>query len=147
NGMPRFRNKSNGTIRRIIIVPFNANFNGFREDYKIKEEYIKNEQVLQYVLYKAINMDFEKFDIPAVSEQMLEDFKQDNDPIMDFKCSFFDHFDLEEIPKSIVYEMYKYFCSENGYKSLSTRQFHHQFMKNINKARVNGHRRFKKDEF
>src|SRR5699024_12595049 len=45
NGMPRFRNKSNGTIRRIIIVPFNANFNGFREDYKIKEEYIKNEQV------------------------------------------------------------------------------------------------------
>jgi len=146
NGMPRFRNKSNGTIRRIIIVPFNANFNGFREDYKIKEEYIKNEQVLQYVLYKAINMDFEKFDIPAVSEQMLEEFKQDNDPIMDFKCSFFDHFDLEEIPKSIVYEMYKYFCSENGYKSLSTRQFHHQFKKNLNKAWVDGQRRFKIDE-
>src|SRR5699024_12458468 len=89
---------------------------------------------------------FEKFDIPAVSEQMLEEFKQDNDPIMDFKCSFFDHFDLEEIPKSIVYEMYKYFCSENGYKSLSTRQFHHQFKNNINKAWVTGKRRFKIDE-
>src|SRR5699024_8436253 len=84
--------------------------------------------------------------IPAVSEQMLEEFKQDNDPIMDFKCSFFDHFDLEEIPKSIVYEMYKYFCSENGYKSLSTRQFHHQIKKNLNKAWVDGQRRFISDE-
>src|SRR5699024_221650 len=80
-----------------------------------------------------------------VSEQMLEEFKQDNDPIMDFKCSFFDHFDLEEIPKSIVYEMYKYFCSENGYKSLSTRQFHHQLKKNLDKACVNDQRRFKID--
>src|SRR5699024_8070453 len=89
---------------------------------------------------------FEKFDIPAVSEQMLEEFIQDNDPIMDFRCSFFDHFDLEEIPKSIVYEMYKYFCSENGYKSLSTSKFHHKFKKNLNKALVDGQRRFKIDE-
>src|SRR5699024_8115076 len=76
----------------------------------------------------------------------LEEFKQDNDPIMDFKYSFFDHSDREEIPKSIVDEMYKYFCSENGYKSLSTRQFHHQFKKNLNKAWADGQRRFKIDE-
>lgn len=67
NGMPKFKNKTNGTIRRIVIVPFQADFNGKTENFKIKDEYIKDERVLQFVLYRAINMDFETFDIPKVS--------------------------------------------------------------------------------
>src|SRR5699024_2840570 len=69
NGMPKFRNKGPSTERRLVIAPFNADFNGSKEKFKIKDEYIKDEKVLQYVLYKAINMNFEKFDIPKVSEQ------------------------------------------------------------------------------
>lgn len=127
NGMPKFKNKTNGTIRRIVIVPFKADFNGTVENFKIKDEYIKDESVLQYVLHKAINMDFEKFDIPAVSLQELEIFKQDNDPVLDFKLSVFDEWALEEVPKYIVYGFYKKFCNENGYKHLADRQFHKQF--------------------
>ncbi|MFK4323445.1 P4 family phage/plasmid primase-like protein [Bacillus sp. RC55] len=127
NGMPKFKNKTNGTIRRIVIVPFKADFNGKAENFKIKDEYIKNEQVLQFVLYKAINMDFEKFDIPKVSLQELEVFKQDNDPVLDFKLSVFDEWGIQEVPKYIVYGFYKNFCHENGYKHLADRQFHKQF--------------------
>src|SRR5699024_2455855 len=39
NGMPKFRNKTDGTIRRLVIVPFNANFNGGKENFKIKDKY------------------------------------------------------------------------------------------------------------
>ncbi|MGG1327416.1 phage/plasmid primase, P4 family [Bacillus tropicus] len=127
NGMPKFKNKTNGTIRRIVIVPFQADFNGKEENFKIKDEYIKNEKVLQYVLYKAINMDFEKFDIPKVSLQELEIFKQDNDPALDFKLSVFDEWGIQEVPKYIVYGFYKKFCHDNGYKHLGDRQFHKQF--------------------
>ncbi|PFT97980.1 DNA primase [Bacillus thuringiensis] len=127
NGMPKFKNKTNGTIRRIVIVPFKADFNGTAENFKIKDEYIKNEKVLQFVLYKAINMDFEKFDIPKVSLQELEVFKQDNDPVLDFKLSVFDEWGIQEVPKYIVYGFYKKFCMDNGYKHLADRQFHKQF--------------------
>ncbi|MUK60045.1 DNA primase, partial [Pseudomonas aeruginosa] len=87
NGMPKFKDKTGGTLRRLLIVPFNANFNGIKENFKIKEDYIKNPQVLEYVLYKAINLDFETFDIPDASEKMLEVFKEDNDPVYGFKVN------------------------------------------------------------
>ncbi|PGS61460.1 DNA primase [Bacillus cereus] len=127
NGMPKFKNKTNGTIRRIVIVPFKADFNGKAENFKIKDEYIKNEQVLQFVLYKAIHMDFETFDIPKVSLQELEIFKQDNDPVLDFKLTIFDEWGIQEVPMYIVYGFYKKFCMDNGYKHLADRQFHKQF--------------------
>lgn len=126
NGMPKFKNKTNGTIRRIVIVPFKANFDGNAENFKIKDEYIKDEKVLQYVLQRVINMDFEKFDIPKASLQELEVFKQDNDPVLDFKLSVFDEWVIQEVPKYVVYGFYKKFCNDNGYKHLADRQFHKQ---------------------
>lgn len=146
NGMPKFRNKTKGTTRRLVIVPFNADFNGTIENFKIKDEYIQNEKVLQYVLHKAIRMDFERFDIPKASEQELEVFKQDNDPILDFKLSVFDEWKIPEVPKSIVYELYKKFCKENGYKPLSNRAFHHQFKNHLGNTWVDGQKRFRYDE-
>lgn len=131
NGMPKFRNKTDGTIRRVVIVPFNANFNGKVEDFKIKDEYIKDEKVLQYVLHKAINMDFEKFDIPKSSSIELEKFKQDNDPILDFKLTVFDDWNINKAPKYVVYGFYKEFCSDNGYKPVSNRMFYRQFEKHL----------------
>ncbi len=127
NGMPKFKNKTNGTIRRLIIVPFNADFTGGEENPKIKESYIKDPRVLEYVLHKAIHMDFDKFDIPAASLNELEVFKQDNDPVLDFKVSVFDKWNIQKVPKYVVYGFYKKFCLDNGYKPLSDRQFHKQF--------------------
>lgn len=146
NGMPKFRNKTQGTIRRVLIVPFNADFNGSVENFKIKDEYIKNEKVLQYVLNKAINMDFERFDIPKASEQELEIFKQDNDPVLDFKYSVFDDWNIPEVPKSIVYEFYKRFSHNNGFKPLASRSFHSQFKKHLDNTWSDDSKRFRYDE-
>lgn len=129
NGMPKFKNKSNGTIRRLVIVPFQANFNGESENTRIKDEYVRNKEVLQYVLHKAVHMDFEKFTVPQASLRELEVFKQDNDPLLDFKLSVFDEWEIQRVPKFVVYGFYKKFCNENGYKFLSDRKFHKDFRK------------------
>ncbi|HHM2862518.1 TPA: phage/plasmid primase, P4 family [Staphylococcus aureus] len=127
NGMPKFKDKTGGTLRRLLIVPFNANFNGIKENFKIKEDYIKNQQVLEYVLYKAINLDFETFDIPDASKKMLEVFKEDNDPVYGFKVNMFDQWTIRKVPKYIVYAFYKEYCDENGYNALSSNKFYKQF--------------------
>ncbi|MED0665676.1 phage/plasmid primase, P4 family [Bacillus badius] len=146
NGMPKFRNKTQGTIRRIIIVPFNADFNGSVENFKIKDEYIRDEKVLQYVLHKAIHMDFERFDIPKASMRELEVFQQDNDPILDFKLSVFDEWEIQEVPKYVVYGFYKIFCNDNGYKYVADRQFHKQFKVHLGAEWEDSQKRFQYEE-
>ncbi|MCG1132121.1 DUF5906 domain-containing protein [Staphylococcus epidermidis] len=133
NGMPRFKNKTGGTNRRLLIVPFNADFNSTVENADIKDKYIKNKQVLEYVLYKAINLEFQKFTIPKISSEMLEDYKQDNDPVYDFKRTEFDNWKIDKVPKVIVYERYKVFCANNGYLALSERKFQKSFKQYLSK--------------
>ncbi len=127
NGMPKFKDKTGGNNRRLLIVPFKADFNGLIENVDIKEKYLKDKQVLEYVLYKAINLDFDKFITPKASLDMMELYKQDNDPVYDFKLSVFDEWHIRKIPKYLVYGFYKDFCNDNGYYPLSERKFHRQF--------------------
>lgn len=134
NGMPRFKNKSGGTNRRLLIVPFNADFNGTKENPDIKEKYLADKKVLEYVLHKAINLNFNKFKVPRVSSEMLEEFKQDNDPVYDFKVTEFDNWEIESVPKTIVYSKYKIFCEHSGYRPLSERKFCRSFEAYLGKA-------------
>lgn len=128
NEMPKIRNKTKGTYRRLLIVPFNASFEGTGDDWKIKDDYIHRPEVLQYVLHKAVNMDFEKFTVPDVSKKLLEDYKQENDPLVDFKENVFDQLGVNKIPFYIVYSCYKSFCQENNFKQLSKIKFSKQFL-------------------
>ncbi|MCE4976606.1 nucleoside triphosphatase [Staphylococcus hominis] len=142
NGMPRFKNKTGGTNRRLLIVPFNANFNGAKENPDIKEKYLNNRKVLEYILYKAINLDFKKFIVPQVSAKLLEEYKQDNDPVYDFKVTEFDTWKVDKVPKSVVYYRYKVFCENSGYHALSERKFYKSFNQYLSKNWIEDRKRF-----
>ena len=68
-------------------------------------------------------MDFEKFSIPDVSKKYLDVYKQENNPVYEFKINVFDEWKLRKIPKYIVYGLYKEFCKDNGYNFLSKLNF------------------------
>ncbi|QYA45458.1 nucleoside triphosphatase [Macrococcoides bohemicum] len=133
NGMPKFKDKTKGNLRRILIVPFKADFNGTIENRKIKTEYIKDKKVLEYVLHKAIKMDFENFITPKASVLMMQSFMQDNDPVYDFKVNKFDKwvndYTIKYLPQKFVYAVYEKFCDENNYKPLSYRGFNERLSK------------------
>ncbi|MGO3732068.1 MAG: phage/plasmid primase, P4 family [Vagococcus sp.] len=145
NSMPKIHNKTEGTYRRIVIVPFSANFKGQGDNWKIKDEYIKNKSVLEYVLFKAINMNFERFAVPSESEKLMKDYKQVNDPMVDFKENVFDNLNLNKIPFYIVYGYYKEFCHDNNFQPMSKLKFSRDFetmldndWKKINRKYSNG---------
>ncbi|MBO8942826.1 DNA primase, partial [Listeria monocytogenes] len=129
NGMPKMKNKTNGTYRRFVIVPFKADLKGGKDNWKIKDEYINNPELLQYVLFHAINMDFERFVKPDVSLELMEEYQQENDPILDYYMSEFQHYKSTRIPVSTVYEFYKIFCETNNFKPKSASLFHKHFDK------------------
>ena len=83
NALPNARNKSQGWYRRLCIVPFNADFNGSKEIPEIKNIYLKDRQLLEWVLWKIINIEpFEKFIEPSVVTKTLDNYKKDNDFVL-----------------------------------------------------------------
>ncbi|MFL2137841.1 phage/plasmid primase, P4 family [Desemzia sp. FAM 23991] len=123
NEIPKVRNKTNGTYRRMTIIPFNADFSGQIEDRSIKDEKIHDKEVLEYILNKALQVEFTKFIEPDVVKQRLEDYKQSNDPILEFYTTYLKEADTDRFPIPFIYQHYKIFCDENGFKPVSTRNF------------------------
>lgn len=143
NGIPRFKDKTDSLYRRFVIVNFDADFNGEVENRKIKDEYIKNEQVLEYVLKQALEMNFEFFTVPDSSKQALEEFKIDNDPLLQFKTEVFDdlysHKCISVVPTSVVYELYCRFCESDNINVMGKNKFTKDFGQLLGKS-------FKKDK-
>lgn len=129
NGMPSFKNKTTGTLRRLIIVPFNADFNGEQENFAIKEVYIRDKEVLEYVLYKAINLDFERFSVPGAALEQLKEFEIDNNNVYEFYVNYIRDAKINKIPKSFIHNLYRDFCKENKYEDMSIRMFFKELRK------------------
>lgn len=106
NNLPRARNKTQGWYRRLLIIPFDADFNGQAENRKIKQEYIKNQQLLEYVLYRVLNLEpFEHFTVPKASQKALEAYKEDNDYFYSYVVSVYipkGYHELEQVPLPIL---------------------------------------------
>ncbi|OUZ18958.1 DNA primase family protein [Enterococcus cecorum] len=129
NEMPKMRNRSDGTYRRLIIVPFNAKFQGDGDNWKIKDEYINRDDVKEWFLQEALKLKFDKFIEPDISKDLLEQYKQENDPVADFKASVFDELvasGMRQFPSKQLYEAFCNFCTQNNYKKWTANKFNKQ---------------------
>src|SRR5699024_10689961 len=135
NGLPRIKNKTHGTYRRMLIVPFLASLDSKEVNYNIKDEYIRDKRVLEFVLHEAINMDFKDFSIPTASTQLLVEYKVSNDPVREFVHEDFNQImesnNLDRIPKRTAFDLFKQFCKDNSYQQMGYNNFTKQFEKLI----------------
>ena len=126
NKLPKVRNKSQGAYRRLLIIPFNADFNGQVQDRRIKEEYLKNKIILEYILYKALYLDFEKFSTTKATDEMLEEYKEDNDYLYSFAKDWYVHRKLpevERVPLPLVKIEFNNYLETNSYDYKITGSF------------------------
>ena len=109
NKIPKINNTTDGLYRRLLIIPFLADFNGVKEDPRIKNEFMNDKRIKEYVLYKALNMDFEKFTEPKIVKDMLKQYKADNDYLYSFLQDVYVENNLHEmdrIPVPIIKELF-----------------------------------------
>ena len=126
NKLPKVRNKSQGAYRRLLIIPFNADFNGQVQNRRIKEEYLKNKIILEYILYKALHLDFEKFSTTKATDEMLEEYKEDNDYLYSFAKDWYVHRKLpevERVPLPLVKIEFNNYLDTNSYDYKITGSF------------------------
>ena len=123
NFLPKFRNKSNGTYRRMLIVPFNKSYTAETDNWKIKDDYIKRPEVLEYVLKKALSLNFDRFINPKATQELLEEFKKSNDTIMGFVSEPFAELVSDFLPTTFITAYYKAWCEIEGVLPFSKREF------------------------
>lgn len=116
NEIPPIKDKSEAVLNRLLIIPFNANFTG-KADKSIKDEKLKNKIVLEYILYKALHLDFDKFIVPKAVQQQLESYQKENDSIYSYMFSYIEkEYHLAScVPISFITDDYENYCYENGY--------------------------------
>lgn len=147
NEMPVIKDKSEAVLNRLLIIPFKANFTG-KADKSIKDEKLKNKIVLEYILYKALHLDFDKFIVPKVVQQELEKYKSENDSVYSYMLQYIDndYHNISCIPISCITEKYEEYCEDNGYKPRQRigKQFethlNNKFKNNNYKYEIKNHR-------
>lgn len=116
NEIPLIKDKSEAVLNRLLIIPFKANFEGAKDE-SIKDEKLKDKRILEYILYTALNLEFDKFIVPKAVQQQLEVYKQENDSIYNFMLSYIDegYHRVSCVPISFITNDYENYCYENGY--------------------------------
>ena len=112
NEILRFKDKTGSMARRELIIPFSKSFTGAERKY-IKTDYIARTEVLEYVLFKALNMNFYDFSEPQACKDALIDQREMNDRIRQFWVEVKDQFVWDLLPREFLYDLFKGWVKKN----------------------------------
>lgn len=123
NDLPAFKDNSGGFKRRAIIIPFNR-IPDFNERFSLKEIY----REIPAFAYKCLRAFWEAHGQQALEtspamDKLRSDWEGTNNHVMEFVD---DCCTIEKDARSkkvYVYQAYRSFCQDNGYKPLSRVQF------------------------
>ena len=113
NEFPRIKDKSDSFYRRQLFIPFDRCFTG-RERKYIKNDYLHRDEVLEYVMYKVLHMNFYTLSEPASCKNALQEYKDFNDPVRQFADEMFPQFVWDLLPFGFLYDLYKQWFRKNS---------------------------------
>ena len=131
NEIPPIKDKSDAVLNRLLIIPFKANFEGVKDE-SIKDEKLNNKIILEYILYTALHLDFDKFIIPEAVKKQLLNYRQENDSVFSFMLYYKDkgYHHVSCFPVRYLTDDYENFCYENGYNT--RKRIGNAFTKHLN---------------
>lgn len=113
NEFPRIKDKSDSFYRRQLFIPFTKCFTGHERKY-IKNDYLHRSEVLEYVLYKVLNMNYYTLSEPKICKDVLNTYKEYNDPIRLFVDEILPECVWDLLPFTFLYELYKEWFRKNS---------------------------------
>ena len=113
NEYPRIKDKSDSFYRRQIFIPMTKCFTG-REKKYIKNEFLHDPEVLQYVLYKVLHMNYYALSEPEECKKAVLEYKEYNDPVRLFFDEFRTQFAWDLLPFTYLYDLFKAWFKKNA---------------------------------
>ncbi len=125
NTLPRVNDKSRAFFSRILLIPLNKDFSAGKQDVSLKNREWSESEMECLVCHA---MDGLKrlirnggFTRPASVTEALREYELENNPILEFLEE--EQPELEGRPTSEVYQSFKYWCTLNGKRELSSTLF------------------------
>lgn len=113
NEFPRVKDKSDSFYRRQLFIPFAKCFTGHECKY-IKADYLKRQEVLEYVMFKVLNMNYYSLSEPAACQNVLMEYKEFNDPVRAFWEDMSGRLVWDLVPFDFAYDLYKAWFKRNS---------------------------------
>ncbi|BEO91506.1 hypothetical protein FNSP4_13140 [Fusobacterium nucleatum] len=147
NNMPRFDDKTGAVKDRLIFIPFpnvysveNGNLNPHIVKEMTTNENMESLLVLALQSLKEL-LKNNKFTYSYKSENCLDEFDKDNNPILYFieeiqENSYLRDKAFNNMPVAEAYDKYINFCQSNGFKSISKISFSKGIRTNIENIEV-----------
>ena len=137
NNIPRIKDKTGAVLRRLLIVPFNANFTKDDPDYDSGIKYkLEEQEVMEYLIVLGIEalkrvLEHGFTESEKVQEQ-LKEYEESNNPII----GFFDEMQMEEFQieneqSDKVFKRYKEYCLANNFNPMSKNEFSRQLCRKL----------------
>lgn len=127
NEIPNMRDRTGALADRMVIIPFRANFTK-APDCNLREK-LHTREAAEAMLKRAVDglkrlLKNQRFTMSKAVEAEKEQFELTNDPIKSFLNDYIQTGDeLYREPVSVIYRNYCLYCSENGYKAVSSNAF------------------------
>lgn len=106
NGLPKTKDKSESFYRRLILVPFIKSFTNNGERKYIKDVYIHDIEVLEFVLNKTLDMQFDDYIIPQSSAELMDSYREKNNPVLEFWNELKEEFVWDLLPAGFLYDLF-----------------------------------------
>lgn len=113
NDFPRIKDKSDSFYRRCLFVLFEKCFTGAERRY-IKDDYLHRPEVLEYTMYRVLNMNYYELSEPAACRALLDDYKVYNDPVRQWWGEVSDKFVWDLLPWTFLYPIYRSWFKDNN---------------------------------
>ena len=85
NDLPKFKDNSDATYRRIRVIKFNKHYTENANNRKVKDEYIFNKELLEWIVKKAINVKIDGvMTTTTESNAILKENQIESDPFLQF---------------------------------------------------------------
>lgn len=102
---PRMKDKSASLKRRLLLVPMTKSFEGIERKY-IKKVYLGRDDVLRYVMRRALQMQHTELSEPPACRLALNEWYRANNKVVDFWQEFEDEFVWDLLPYSFLYDLF-----------------------------------------
>lgn len=129
NSMPQVRDRTGSFYRRQLFIPMERNFAEEGDKPEIKNRFVCDERVCEYVAKRCMDMEFDTFSNPARCKQVLEEYKVYNDMVREFVHDMMPQIPYKFIPYEFIWDVYKAWCADNykDSKLLGRRMFLRDF--------------------
>ena len=114
NGAPKFKDITGGFKRRLRAIKMLHQYDTGNVNRDIKDKYIYDKRVLEYILFKALQIDLDTIIETTESNQTIYEIALDNDSILDFFESEIVELSSTRLPITYLFNLFRCWCDINN---------------------------------